>query len=109
MPPANPRSPTAAAVSPAAVKVRTLSIDGRDVGASEHETILEVARENGVAIPAICHLDGLTPVGACRLCLVEVEGSTKLQPACVTRVEEGMKVTANSERLAKYRRMILEL
>jgi bidirectional [NiFe] hydrogenase diaphorase subunit len=109
MPPPNPRSPTAAAVSPAAVKVRTLTIDGHDIGAGEDETILDVAWENGIRIPALCHLEGLTPVGACRLCLVEVEGTNRLLPACVTRIEEGMRVTAHSERLERYRRMILEL
>jgi bidirectional [NiFe] hydrogenase diaphorase subunit len=93
----------------ASVRVRTLSIDGCDIGAREDETILEVARENGIFIPALCNLDGLSPVGACRLCLVEIQGSSKLIPACVTRVDEGMQVTANSERLQKYRRMIVEL
>jgi bidirectional [NiFe] hydrogenase diaphorase subunit len=91
------------------VRIKTLTIDGKDVGAREDETILEVARENGVWIPTLCQLDGLSNVGACRLCLVEVAGSNKLLPACVTRVEEGMNVTAHSDRLAEYRKMIVEL
>ena len=91
------------------VRVRTLTIDGKDVGAREDETILEVARENGIWIPTLCQLDGLSTVGACRLCIVEVKGSSKLLPACVTRVEEGMEVTAESERLREYRKMIVEL
>ena len=91
------------------VRVRTLTIDGRDVGAREDETILEVARENGIWIPTLCQLDGLSTVGACRLCIVEIKGSSKLLPACVTRVEEGMEVTADSERLREYRKMIVEL
>ena len=91
------------------VRVRTLTIDGRAVGAREDQTILEVARENGISIPTLCWLEGLSNVGACRLCLVEVKGTARLLPACVTRVEEGMEVTANSERLARYRRTILEL
>ena len=91
------------------VRVRTLTIDGKDVGAREHETILEVARENGIWIPTLCQLDGLSTVGACRLCIVEVKGSSKLLPACVTRVEEGMEVTVDSERLREYRKMIVEL
>jgi bidirectional [NiFe] hydrogenase diaphorase subunit len=91
------------------VRVKTLSIDGKDVGAREDETILEVAREHGITIPTLCQLDGLSTVGACRLCLVEVQGSSKLAAACVTRVEEGMEVTANSDRLREYRKMILEL
>lgn len=91
-----------------AVRVATLKIDGQEVGAREDETILEVARENGIDIPTLCHLDGLGDIGACRLCLVEIKGSPRLQPACVTRVSEGMEVYTQSEKLQKYRRMILE-
>lgn len=91
------------------VRVKTLKIDDRDVGAREDQTILEVCRENGIFIPALCHIDGLTPVGACRLCLVEVKGQRRLLPACVTRVEEGMEVNTATEQLKKYRRQILEL
>lgn len=92
-----------------AVRVKTLTIDGREVGAREDQTILEVAREHKINIPTLCWLPGLSNVGACRLCLVEVKGVNRLLPACVTRVEEGMEVTVNSERLARYRRQILEL
>ncbi|MFN8632652.1 MAG: bidirectional hydrogenase complex protein HoxU [Chloroflexota bacterium] len=91
------------------VHVNTLIIDGKDVGAREHETILEVARENGIWIPTLCELTGLSTVGACRLCIVEVKGTNKLLPACATRVSEGMEVTTDSERLHEYRKMILEL
>ncbi len=90
-------------------RIKTLTIDGRDVGARAEETILEVARENGIDIPTLCNLEGLTSIGACRLCLVEIKGSRQLLPACVTRVEEGMEIITNSERLATYRRTILEL
>ena len=93
----------------AAVRVKTLTIDGREVGAREDQTILEVARENGIFIPTLCDLTGSRTVGACRLCLVEIKGVRKLLPACVTRVAEGMEVTVNSERLDSYRRSILEL
>ena len=92
-----------------AVDVKTLIIDGKDVSARSGQTILEVARENGIEIPTLCHLDGLTDVGACRLCVVEIKGSNKLQPACVTSVFEGMEVSTKSERLQKHRRTILEL
>jgi bidirectional [NiFe] hydrogenase diaphorase subunit len=57
----------------------------------------------------MCELEGLSTLGACRLCLVEVKGSSKLQPACVTHVEEGMEVATISERLDHYRKMIVEL
>jgi bidirectional [NiFe] hydrogenase diaphorase subunit len=89
--------------------IKTLKIDDRDVSARQDETILEVARQNNIFIPTLCELKGLSMVGACRLCLVELKGSPKLFPACVTRVEEGMEVTTNSERLQRYRRAILEL
>jgi bidirectional [NiFe] hydrogenase diaphorase subunit len=89
--------------------VKTLKIDGRDCSARPEETILYVARENKIHIPQMCELEGLSTVGACRLCLVEVKGSNKLLPACVTHVEEGMEVTTTSERLDHYRRMIVEL
>jgi bidirectional [NiFe] hydrogenase diaphorase subunit len=92
-----------------AAKVKTLTIDGVEIGAREDQTVLEVAREHGIAIPTLCWLGGLSNVGACRICLVEVKGSKKLLPACVTRIQEGMEVTINSERLARYRRQILEL
>ena len=89
--------------------VKTLKIDGRDCSARPEETILYVARENKIPIPQMCELEGLSTVGACRLCLVEVKGSNKLLPACVTHVEEGMEVTTTSERLDHYRKMIVEL
>ena len=89
--------------------VKTLTIDGKLVSAREDETLLDAAREAGISIPTLCHLDGLSEAGACRLCLVEVSGSGKLQPACVTRVREGMEVQTDTERLRAYRRMIVEL
>src|ERR1039458_9753682 len=89
--------------------VITFVIDGKDVSAREGENVLQVAREHGIPLPTLCALEGLSDIGACRLCLVEVEGVNNLLPACVTKVAEGMKVTTQSERLAKYRKMIVEL
>ncbi len=89
--------------------VVTLKIDDVDVSGRDDETILEIAQENALYIPTLCHLEGLTPVGSCRLCLVEVKGTNKLLPACVTRVREGMEVCTDSERLQQYRRTILEM
>jgi bidirectional [NiFe] hydrogenase diaphorase subunit len=91
------------------VAVKTLSIDGKLVSAREEETVLEAAREAGVAIPTLCHLEGVSAVGACRLCLVEIAGSNKLQAACVTQVAEGLEVHTDTERLREYRKMIVEL
>jgi len=89
--------------------VRTLTIDGKPVSAVEGQTVLDAAQDAGISIPTLCHLDGVLDVGACRLCLVEVTGVSRLLPACVTRVAEGMEVRTQSERLQRYRRMILEL
>jgi len=62
----------------AATEIKTLIIDGKDVSAHPDQTVLEVARENGINIPTLCHLDGLSDVGACRLCLIEIKGQNKL-------------------------------
>ena len=91
------------------VDVKTLTIDDQEVSARAGQTILEVAREHNIDIPTLCHLDGLSDVGACRLCLVEIKGSNKLLPACVATVEEGMEVSTATERLQKHRKTILEL
>jgi len=90
-------------------EIRTLTIDGQMISAHAGVTILAAAREHGIRILTLCHLEGLSDVGACRLCLVEIEGQNRLQPACVTRVEENMIVRTTSPRLQKYRRMLLEL
>jgi len=89
--------------------VFTFTIDGQAVAGSEDQTILEVAEENGIDIPTLCHLDGVKDRGACRLCVVEVAGSNKLAPACTTSIAEGMEVTAHNDRLLEYRRAILEM
>lgn len=90
-------------------QVKTLVIDGKEVTAGENQTILEVARENDIHIPTLCHLEGLSGIGACRLCVVEVKGNNKLLPACVTQAQQGMDVTTNSPTLQKFRKMIVEL
>jgi bidirectional [NiFe] hydrogenase diaphorase subunit len=89
--------------------VLTLTINEQQVTAAEGETILSAARAAGVRIPTLCYLDGLSPVGACRMCLVEVNGSPKLQASCVTRAAENMVVYTETPKLVEYRRMILEL
>jgi bidirectional [NiFe] hydrogenase diaphorase subunit len=89
--------------------VVTLTVNDEMVSAQSNQTILSVLKERGIDIPTLCHLDGLSERGGCRLCLVEVQGSNKLLPACVTPVSEGMVVTTHSERLVKYRHMIMEL
>lgn len=89
--------------------VYTLRIDERDVAGVAGETVLDVARENGISVPTLCHLGGLKPFGACRMCVVEIRSTGKLVPACTTKIEEGQDITANSEKLHEYRRQVLEL
>lgn len=90
-------------------RVVTLKINDQDVSGREDETILELATENGIFIPTLCHLEGLSDIGACRLCLVEIKGMPKLMPACVIHPQEGMEVYTETERLKKYRCMVIEL
>ena len=89
--------------------VHTLRIDGADMAGTDGQSILAVATENGIDIPTMCHLDGLSDTGSCRLCVVEVAGSNKLTPACTTLVSEGMDVSTTSEQLCGYRRTIIEM
>jgi bidirectional [NiFe] hydrogenase diaphorase subunit len=86
----------------------TFTIDEQQFSAQEEETVLDVARQHKLNIPTLCHLDGLSDIGACRLCLIEIEGSPKLMPACTTRPIEGMIVRTNTDRLKRYRRIIVE-
>ena len=87
----------------------SIRIDGEYIFAAAGQTILEAAFNSGRSIPSLCYMKGLTSVGACRLCMVEVAGVNRLLPACTTIVQEGMSVTTESDRLAKYRRIALEL
>jgi bidirectional [NiFe] hydrogenase diaphorase subunit len=89
--------------------VVTLKINDQDVSGREDETILQVAREHDIYIPTLCHLDTVSDIGACRLCLVEIKGSPRLVPACIGRVREGMEVFTNTKQLEKYRRMLVEM
>jgi len=90
-------------------QIKTLKINGREMSATGDQTILDVARENGVEIPTLCHLDGLNPIGSCRLCLVEIKGARRLLPACTTGITEGMEIATETETLSKYRKMVLEM
>ncbi|MEO1148171.1 MAG: bidirectional hydrogenase complex protein HoxU [Cyanobacteria bacterium J06638_22] len=89
--------------------VKTLKIDDKDVAVEAGATLLEAAEEAGVSIPKLCHMEGISSIGACRLCIVEVEGINKLLPACVTEVAEGMVVHTQTPKLQEYRRMTVEL
>lgn len=86
-----------------------LKIDGVDISVPKGTTILEAAKKLNIAIPTLCFLKGLNEVGACRICVVEVERAKNLQPACVTKVDEGMVVRTNSRQVREARKTILEL
>jgi NADH dehydrogenase/NADH:ubiquinone oxidoreductase subunit G len=87
----------------------TATIDGRQVKAKEGTTILEAARANGIEIPTLCYHQDLTPLGACRLCVVEVEGSRTLVGSCHTPITEGMVIHTRSDKVLATRKMIVEL
>lgn len=91
------------------MSVRTLEVDGLTITALEGETVFAAAWNSGIHIPRLCHLGALSDAGACRLCLVEIEGQKRLQPACMTRVTEGMVVRTDTPDLQAQRRMIVEL
>jgi bidirectional [NiFe] hydrogenase diaphorase subunit len=91
------------------MSVKTLIINGEMISAREGETILTAAQEAGIHIPTLCYLEGVTAVAACRMCLVEIEGSNRPQPACVTQAVEGAIVHTNTDKLQEYRRMTVEM
>ncbi len=88
-----------------------LNINGLAITVEKGTTILEAARMLGFPIPTLCHMEGLSPYGACRLCVVEIgEGErTKLVSSCTYPAEEGMKVRTTSKRIARARKMVIEL
>lgn len=89
----------------------TLKIDGKPVKAAEGTSILDAARSAGISIPTMCHHDKLTPFGACRLCIVEIErgDSKQLVVSCAVPVEAGSVVRTRSEKIDRLRKSLLEL
>jgi len=89
----------------------TLTINGLDVSVEKGMTLLEAVRFLGFPIPTLCHMDGLSPLGACRLCVVEIGEGTKarLVSSCTYTAEQGLKVRTASKRVVRARKMILEL
>ncbi len=84
-------------------------VDGKSVEAKKGETILTVLKREGVVIPTLCYKEGLSPTGACRLCVVEVEGARSLVPSCAYPVNEGMKILTSTPRVLNARKTIIEL
>jgi len=91
--------------------VVNLILDGQRVEAEEGWTILETAKYYGVEIPTLCHVEGLTPFSACRICVVEMRrgNRTRLVASCSFPVEEGIEIKTGSQRVKRARNMILEL
>ena len=87
----------------------SVQIDGRKIVIESGATLLEAAQAAGVVIPTLCFVAGLSPVAACRLCLVEIEGCEALSPACITVAQEGMVVHTTTPRLQDSRRTVIEL
>lgn len=86
-----------------------LMIDGQEIPVEPGKTLLEAARENGKDIPTICFHEATTANALCRICVVEVEGMRLLQPACIVKATQDMKVQTRSERVARARKTILEM
>jgi len=85
-----------------------VAVDGVSVSVPEGSTILEACRSASIETPTLCYLETLTPVNACRVCVVELEGSRALVPACARRAEAGMVIHTDSERVRHSRKMVLE-
>jgi bidirectional [NiFe] hydrogenase diaphorase subunit len=89
-------------------KIVNLKIDGKDITAREGTSIIEAAKENGIDIPSLCYLKGVSSFAGCRLCLVEVKGAPRPMEACVHSVSNGMEVVTNSNRLKEHRKMVVQ-
>jgi bidirectional [NiFe] hydrogenase diaphorase subunit len=91
------------------VRVKSFKINDICVTGQSNQTILEVARDNNIEIPTMCYLEGLSCVGSCRMCIVEIKGSHEPTPACTAKIKEGMEVTTSSPQIEAARKMILSM
>jgi predicted molibdopterin-dependent oxidoreductase YjgC len=103
-----PRAPVPQVPAAAARREIAVMIDGKRVSVPEGATILDATRKLGIETPTLCFLESLTPVNACRVCVVELEGSRTLVPACSRKAEAGMAIQTHSERVRLSRRLVLE-
>ena len=86
-----------------------LTIDGIQVSVPESYTVLEAARKANIEIPTLCYLKEINEIGACRMCLVEIEGMRNFATSCIQKVAEGMVVHTHTEAIMKARKMVLDL
>jgi predicted molibdopterin-dependent oxidoreductase YjgC len=103
-----PRGPLPQAPPERERRMIEIRIDGKSVSVPEGSTILDAARKLGIDTPTLCFLESLTPVNVCRVCVVELEGSRTLVPACSRKVEPNMNIQTDSERVRLSRRTVLE-
>jgi predicted molibdopterin-dependent oxidoreductase YjgC len=103
-----PRGPVPEPPPPRPRRQIEIKIDGKPVSVPEGSTIMDAARKLGIDTPTLCYLESLTPVNVCRVCVVELEGSRVLVPACSRKAEPGMSVKTDSARVRLSRRMVLE-
>jgi predicted molibdopterin-dependent oxidoreductase YjgC len=87
----------------------TMTVNGREVRFSPGDTVLEVAEREGLSIPTLCHDPRLDPAGACRTCLVEIEGWRRMAPSCATPAASGMEVTTESAKIDRHRKSLMAL
>jgi predicted molibdopterin-dependent oxidoreductase YjgC len=87
----------------------SITIDGKELEFTPGQTVYEVAKANGIYIPVLCHHEQLKPVGACRVCVVEVEKARSLIAACAMPAEKGMVVYTNTDRVLQARKLAVEL
>jgi iron-only hydrogenase group A len=87
----------------------TIEVNGRSISAEKGEMLLTALRREAIHVPTLCHIDGLTPSGACRMCVVEVEGQRGLVPSCAFPAADGMKISTHSPRAVQARKTIIEL
>lgn len=86
-----------------------IEVNGKEIIARRGDTILDALRQNGINVPTLCSMKGFTPTGACRICVVEVEGKEGLVPSCSYPVEEWMKIKTHTPRVIRARKTIVEL
>ncbi len=103
-----PRGPIPEAPPEPQRRMIEIKIDGKTVSVPEGSTILDAARKLGIDTSTLCFLESLTPVNVCRVCVVELEGSRTLVPACSRKVEPNMNIQTDSERVRLSRRTVLE-
>jgi len=103
-----PRGPVPESPPAPARRLIEIRVDGKSVSVPEGATILDAARSLGIDTPTLCYLETLAPVNVCRVCVVELEGSRTLVPSCSRKVEPGMVIHTDSERVRLSRRLVLE-